>query len=74
MRARQHFTQRVLADKLGVNRKTISRWEHGQIPLLLYIELALREILGGICEMPFPDASFTFIDLFAGIGGIRKGI
>jgi len=73
MKVRKHFTQRVLADKLDVNRKTISRWENRQIPLPLYIEPALRDILRGICENHHQEASFTFIDLFAGIGGIRKG-
>ena len=72
-KARKHFTQRLLAQKLDVNRKTISRWENRQIPLPLYIEPALREILRGICESPRHQSSFTFIDLFAGIGGIRKG-
>lgn len=73
MKARKYFTQRVLAEKLDVDRKTISRWENRQISLPLYVEPALREILRGICESRHPDASFTFIDLFAGIGGIRRG-
>jgi DNA (cytosine-5)-methyltransferase 1 len=73
MKVRRHFTQNVLAEKLDVNRKTISRWESRQIPLPLYIEPALREILRGICDNQSPATSFTFIDLFAGIGGIRKG-
>ena len=66
MKAMKHFTQRVLTEKLDVNRKTISRWENRQISLPLYIEPALRD---NLC----PDTSFTFIDLFAGIGGIRRG-
>jgi DNA (cytosine-5)-methyltransferase 1 len=73
IKARKHFTQRVLAQKLDVNRKTISRWENRQIALPFYIQPALREILRGICDNPCPASSFTFIDLFAGIGGIRKG-
>jgi len=40
----------LLADRLHVNRKTISRWENRQIPLPLYMEPALSEILQGICE------------------------
>lgn len=73
MKARKYFTQHVLAEKLDVNRKTISRWENRQIPLPLYVEPALREILREICENPKSVASFTFIGLFAGIGGIRRG-
>jgi len=73
MKVRKHFTQHVLAKKLDVNRKTISRWENRQIPLPLYVEPALRDILRGICEKQYHETSFTFIDLFAGIGGIRKG-
>ena len=73
MKVRKHYTQQMLAEKLDVNRKTISRWGNRQIPLPLNVEPALREILRGICDTPCPDASFTFIDLFAGIGGIRKG-
>ncbi|MGA3262409.1 MAG: helix-turn-helix domain-containing protein [Terracidiphilus sp.] len=72
MKVRKHLTQRVLAEKLDVNRKTISRWENRQIPLPLYVEPALRDILRGICEKQYHEACFTFIDLFAGIGGIRK--
>jgi DNA (cytosine-5)-methyltransferase 1 len=73
MKARKYFTQRVLAEKLDVNRKTISRWENCQISLPFYVEPALREILRQICEKGCPEASFTFVDLFAGIGGIRRG-
>ena len=73
MKVHKHFTQHVLAEKLDVNKKTISRSENRQIPLPLYVEPALRDILRGICEKQFHETSFTFIDLFAGIGGIRKG-
>lgn len=71
--ARQQFTQRVLAQKLSVTARTISRWEkrHTQIPL--FVEPALREILRiGPAKSDGPS-SFTFIDLFAGIGGMRSG-
>ncbi len=74
--ARQRFTQRDLAAKLSVAPKTIARWEKGETPCPHMLEPALREILR------FPvspstagqvERSFTFIDLFAGIGGIRLG-
>jgi DNA (cytosine-5)-methyltransferase 1 len=44
-----------------------------QISLPFYIEPALRDIPRGICEKGHHEASFTFIDPFAGIGGIRRG-
>jgi len=72
--ARQRFTQRDLATKLSVTSKTIARWEKGETPCPPMLEPALREIL----RFPVPTArqierGFTFIDLFAGIGGIRLG-
>lgn len=74
--ARQHFTQRDLAARLDVNAKTIARWEKGETPCPQMLEPALREILSA-ARTPAanqPHASeFTFIDLFAGIGGIRAG-
>jgi DNA (cytosine-5)-methyltransferase 1 len=71
--ARRQFTQRVLAEMLSVTSKTISRWESRQTQIPLFVEPALREILtlgSGRSDVP---ASFTFIDLFAGIGGMRCG-
>lgn len=73
--ARQRFTQRDIAARLNVAPKTVARWEHGETPCPSLLEPALREIL----RSPSPAAAlqterrFTFIDLFAGIGGIRLG-
>jgi DNA (cytosine-5)-methyltransferase 1 len=72
--ARQRYTQRDLAAKLSVAPKTVARWERGESPCPHMLEPALREIL----RLPAPaarerDRRFTFIDLFAGIGGIRLG-
>ena len=76
-KARQRFTQRDLAERLRVATKTVARWERGETGCPSLLEPALREILRNI-PVKFPvitskDASFTFIDLFAGIGGIRMG-
>jgi DNA (cytosine-5)-methyltransferase 1 len=73
-RARERFTQKDLASRLGVTEKTVARWEHNETsvkPVTLY---AVRQIL----EQPAPyeanaTPDFTFIDLFAGIGGMRLG-
>ncbi len=72
--ARERFTQRDLAARLSVAPKTIARWERGETPCPRMLAPALREILrvSALRDRPASD-SFTFIDLFAGIGGIRLG-
>lgn len=71
---RQLLPQKVVAEKLRVAAKTVSRWERRATSCPLYVEPALREILRSFSTNPGnADVSFTFIDLFAGIGGIRMG-
>jgi DNA (cytosine-5)-methyltransferase 1 len=70
--AREHHTQAEIAAKLGVGVRTIRRWEVRQSNPPAYVVHALQ----GMLPLNFPvpvDATFTFIDLFAGIGGIRIG-
>jgi DNA (cytosine-5)-methyltransferase 1 len=68
--ARKHHTQAVIAKHLGVGIRTISRWEARQTHPPAYLAHALQQLL------PFgessPEGAFDFIDLFAGIGGLRK--
>ncbi|MRD74142.1 DNA (cytosine-5-)-methyltransferase [Rhodocyclus tenuis] len=77
--ARKAWTQKDLADLLGVDAKTVSRWESGKVPPPAMVGLAIRELLRSKSATHAPvldkrqDADFTFIDLFAGIGGIRLG-
>jgi DNA (cytosine-5)-methyltransferase 1 len=73
--ARKRFKQKEIAALLNKNPKTISRWEHGLSSIDQNAILVLDRILrDGPPENPASDKSeFTFIDLFAGIGGIRKG-
>ena len=71
---RQYLPQKVIAEKLRVAPKTVSRWERRATSCPLYVEPALREILRSFAtNTRSADSSFTFIDLFAGIGGIRMG-
>jgi len=68
------FTQAVLAQELGVSTRTIARWEKGagnSLPPLL--RPALEQILATPPLVKTTDALFSFIDLFAGIGGTRYG-
>jgi DNA (cytosine-5)-methyltransferase 1 len=71
---RQFLPQKAIAERLRVAPKTISRWERRATTCPLYVEPALREILRSFAmNRTTEDSSFTFIDLFAGIGGIRTG-
>ena len=71
--AREYYTQQMLADKLGYSARQIARWESGETPIPRTAQLALAGILGSRTAGPLRKNDFTFIDLFAGIGGIRLG-
>ncbi|MBN6066566.1 DNA (cytosine-5-)-methyltransferase [Aggregatibacter actinomycetemcomitans] len=71
--ARSRYTQRELAQKIGKTAKTIRRWEKGETPCPPMLEAALRDLLGQTGHSNTPPNKFKFIDLFAGIGGIRMG-
>ena len=69
------LTQKEFADALGLDKygdRTLRRWENGETtpsPIIL------NTIINFASERPYavenPSCDFTFIDLFAGIGGIR---
>ncbi len=71
--ARERYTQRELGLRLDVTTKTVSRWESSRTPCPSMLEPALREILNIETNHNSSNSSFSFIDLFAGIGGIRLG-
>ncbi|MEX3897329.1 DNA (cytosine-5-)-methyltransferase [Paraburkholderia sp. BR10954] len=74
--ARARFTQREIAAHVGKDIKTVRRWEKGETPCPAMLEPALRDLLrqGAREAQQAGDAArFSFIDLFAGIGGIRMG-
>lgn len=70
---RQRLTQRELSQRLQVSPKTVGRWERRETECPTYVQAALREMLPSRPASDLSHASFTFIDLFAGIGGMRKG-
>jgi DNA (cytosine-5)-methyltransferase 1 len=70
--ARRHNTQSDIARALGVTPRTVRRWELMESVPSPYLAQALQRILWE--QLPREDAAqkaFKFIDLFAGIGGMR---
>jgi DNA (cytosine-5)-methyltransferase 1 len=72
--ARNRFSQREIAERVGRNAKTIGRWETGKTPCPAMLEPALRDMLDAPAPaFAEPDQRFRIVDLFAGIGGVRMG-
>ncbi|MFL9669997.1 DNA (cytosine-5-)-methyltransferase [Variovorax sp. AB1(2024)] len=70
--ARTRFSQKQLADKLGLDPKTIGRWEREEThPSPLEIPAICNILRAERIKAGQGGADFTFIDLFAGIGGNR---
>ncbi|HEU4591760.1 MAG TPA: DNA (cytosine-5-)-methyltransferase [Steroidobacteraceae bacterium] len=69
--ARTRYTAREIADRLEIDESTLRRWQiREDVPT--YRGDSIRQRLLPLLTAPAnDDASFSFIDLFAGIGGIR---
>lgn len=66
------LTIQETADRVGFDERTVYRWESGQTkPRKPVIEL-LRSV-ADTRKASLPRGLFSFIDLFAGIGGMRRG-
>ncbi len=74
IKARKQFTQASIANYLGIDARTVRRWEVRESEPPQYAALALRQMM-----LPLDNSEarldrakqFRFIDLFAGIGGMR---
>ena len=69
--ARKSHSQVDLAKLLEVDTRTLRRWEARQSVPPKYLVPALKQLLLQLVVPPSANPDFTFIDLFAGIGGIR---
>ena len=72
LREKACLSPQDVADRTEVSLRTVYRWENGHTkpgrPVLEMLRRLAVDLPDGS-----PDASFTFIDLFAGIGGMRLG-
>jgi DNA (cytosine-5)-methyltransferase 1 len=70
---RTRYSQREVANLLDVDQSTLRRWEvREEVPS--YRADSIRQRILPLLTAPAnDDHAFTFIDLFAGIGGLRRG-
>lgn len=61
-----------VADELGYSPSTVYRWERGETAPKAAVYRALQTV-AQFSPQPDPATGFRFIDLFAGIGGLRLG-
>ena len=67
----------ALADLAGFSRSTVYRWERGQTrprrAAVKLLDTMIRDSRAAKPQGKPPGKNFRFIDLFAGIGGLRRG-
>jgi DNA (cytosine-5)-methyltransferase 1 len=74
LRAKAGISIDDFADLSGFSRRTVYRWESGAALPRLAATRLLKSMARKGRNVPANDAgSFRFIDLFAGIGGLRRG-
>ena len=73
LRARAGLSVEDLAERIGFSVRTIYRWERAECEprrvALHFLNNLVLDVRSGERE----DPTFRFIDLFAGIGGLRRG-
>ncbi|TAM10814.1 MAG: DNA (cytosine-5-)-methyltransferase [Nevskiaceae bacterium] len=68
------YTYKEIAERMEVSVRTLARWETGEREPPPYAADAMRFRFTPHATGPLPEnETFTFVDLFAGIGGIRRG-
>ncbi|MBS0463988.1 MAG: DNA (cytosine-5-)-methyltransferase [Proteobacteria bacterium] len=70
---RKRYNQQELAALLDTDVRTLRRWEVRETDPPKYLADAIRQRLLPLTKIePRPAGAFRFIDLFAGIGGLRR--
>ena len=62
-----------LAERVGFSTRTLYRWERGEAKPRKAALHVLDELVRSGRQPPANEPTFKFIDLFAGIGGLRRG-
>jgi DNA (cytosine-5)-methyltransferase 1 len=70
--ARDRYSQKELAKIVGKDTRTIRRWQTGACEPSLSDIRVLKQLSLPLHQGEQQRGDFTFIDLFAGIGGIRR--
>lgn len=70
LRCRAGYTREQLAAELGYSEREIFRWESGEVSPKKMVTDWLKERAALPDHTP-PGPGFSFIDLFAGVGGLR---
>jgi DNA (cytosine-5)-methyltransferase 1 len=63
-----------VATRLGASTRTVERWSSGQVKMPSYLDPAIDRNFGMKGKLDSIASNATFVDLFAGIGGIRLGL
>ena len=73
LRRRANLSIDQLADHLGYSARTVYRWERGEsVPRTVALRY-LRSVVDRTRSTKPEHPTFRFVDLFAGIGGLRRG-
>ena len=72
-RRRANLSIDQLADHLGYSARTVYRWERGEIVPRTVALRYLRSFVDRTRSTKSEHPTFRFVDLFAGIGGLRRG-
>ncbi|KQP57185.1 DNA (cytosine-5-)-methyltransferase [Agreia sp. Leaf283] len=68
-----HGTKSVAA-ALGCSTRTLERWASGETTPPPFVANAIDSIYGPVSAAPTEPGKARFVDLFAGIGGLRQGV
>lgn len=73
LRQRAGISVEELAQRAGYSPATLYRWERGEASPRHAAVIVLEDLISERSARQPSPAAFRFIDLFAGIGGIRRG-